>query len=119
MSPSPKILETFGPENPVAIMTLVEPRGKSAFEFFEKVRDVIQTAFRPVPSLTCPFSDSRLLEQTGSVVRSAGEHTQFTMAYVIVTFGAERICSREEAGDVLCERPIPLAKRVIPKILRR
>src|SRR6516162_6834043 len=34
-------LESFGPEYPVAVVTLVVPLGKSAFEFFDKDRDVI------------------------------------------------------------------------------
>src|SRR6516164_563112 len=36
-------LESLGPEYPVAVMTLVVPLGKLAFEFFDKDRDVIHT----------------------------------------------------------------------------
>jgi hypothetical protein len=39
MTPSVKI-----PDPTVTIMTLVEPLGKSAFEFFDKDRDVIHTS---------------------------------------------------------------------------
>src|SRR6516162_1963720 len=37
-------LESLGPEYPVAVMTLVVPLGKSAFEFFDKDRDVIHAS---------------------------------------------------------------------------
>ena len=41
-------LESFGPEYPVAVVTLVVPLGKSAFEFFDKDRDVIHTLAKAI-----------------------------------------------------------------------